>query len=351
MANEAPPFWSTEPGWQAALLSPLSAAYGLVASRRLENAPRTPVGVPVLCIGNPTVGGAGKTPAAIGFARAAKALGLAPGFLSRGHGGSLGRAHLVDPSHDSAKAVGDEPLLLAREAPTAVTADRAAGARLLIGEGCDFLIMDDGFQSGRIRQDFALLVVDAARGLGNGRVLPAGPLRAPVVAQLRHAHAVLKMGQGSAADGFIRMASRAGRAIYEAEALAVAGSGVEGRDCLAFAGIGHPDKFFATVAAAGGAVKATRSFADHHYYTDEDLDSLVAEAEKDDLLLVTTAKDAVRMRHESPLASQLQQRLAVVEVEVRFTPADIAERIIRETLDNCARSDELALSRASARPD
>lgn len=339
MANEAPPFWWDKPDWRATLLWPLSATYGLVAARRLENAPRTPVGVPVLCIGNPTVGGAGKTPVAIAFARAAKAMGLAPGFLSRGHGGSLSRPHLVDASHDSAKAVGDEPLLLAREAPTAIAADRTASARLLTGAGCDFLIMDDGFQSARIRQDYALLVVDAARGLGNGCVVPAGPLRAPPIAQLRHADAILRMGEGGAADGFVRMAARAGRPVFDAAARAIAGSGVEGRACLAFAGIGHPQKFFGTVAAAGGIVEATRAFADHHYYTDEDLAALLADAEGKDLLLVTTAKDAVRIRYDSALAGRIRARLAVVEIEVEFELAETPRRIIGETLENFRRTE------------
>ncbi|TIL55412.1 MAG: tetraacyldisaccharide 4'-kinase, partial [Mesorhizobium sp.] len=130
---------------------------------------------------------------------------LSPGFLSRGHGGSFGEPHIVDLHHDAARHVGDEPLLLAEHAPVAVTPNRAAGARLLMEKlGCDFLIMDDGFQSARLHIDFALVVVDTRYGIGNGRVIPGGPLRANIVDQLVFTSALLKMGEGTAADPVVR---------------------------------------------------------------------------------------------------------------------------------------------------
>jgi tetraacyldisaccharide 4'-kinase len=331
MASEAPPFWWDRPDWRSALLWPVSAAYGAVAARRLHHAKREPTGVPVLCVGNPTVGGAGKTPVAIALAGAARREGYAPGFVSRGHGGSLGRPHLVDPGHDSAKATGDEPLLLARVAPTAVSPNRAGAAKLLIEEGCDFLIMDDGFQSARIRYDYALLVIDAARGLGNGRIIPGGPVRAPLIDQLRHADAVLRMGRGDAADAFVRAASRAARPVYDAVTRPRAGSGVEGRNLLAFAGIGDPSKFFRTVEEAGGRIAARRTFPDHHYYTEENLADLLQQADREGLDLTTTAKDAVRIRPSSSLGAQLLARLNVVEIDVVFDLPDTAATIVRDT--------------------
>ena len=278
MASEAPPFWWEKPDWRAYALYPASVLFGAVTRRRMHAAKREKIEVPVLCIGNLTVGGAGKTPVAIAVARTAARLGLKPGFLSRGHGGSLAGPHLVDPRQDSARHVGDEPLLLAEHAPVAVTANRALGAKMLIGRGCDFLIMDDGFQSARIHIDFALLVVDARRGIGNGHVIPGGPMRAPLLDQLRLADAVLKMGEGNAADFVIRRAARAGKPVFEAAARPRHTDEVAGKRFLAFAGIGNPEKFFDTVKEAGGTVVLTRSFGDHHFYSDDDLNDLAAAA-------------------------------------------------------------------------
>ena len=332
MASEAPPFWWDRPDWRSALLWPISSIYGLAAARRMRHARRERTGMPVLCVGNPTVGGAGKTPIAITLAQQARRMGLEPGFLSRGHGGSLGKPHLVDLHHDSAKSTGDEPLLLAAEAPTAVTPNRSAGARLLIAEGCDFLIMDDGFQSARIHYDYGLLVVDAQRGLGNGHIIPGGPVRAPLIDQLRHADAVIRMGKGDAADPVVRLAARAALPIYDAVARPRPGSGVEGRSFLAFAGIGDPNKFFRTVEQAGGTLAATRPFPDHHYYTDENLADLLDQADAVGADLVTTAKDAVRIRRASDVATRFLDRLAVIEIDVEFEMPDVPERIIRDTL-------------------
>ncbi|TIW80421.1 MAG: tetraacyldisaccharide 4'-kinase, partial [Mesorhizobium sp.] len=217
MATEAPPFWWEEPDWKVLALSPLSAVYALAAGRGMRRARREKIDAPVLCVGNFTVGGTGKTPVAIALAQQARRMQLKPGFLSRGHGGSFAEPHVVDISHDSARHVGDEPLLLAEHAPVAVTPNRAAGARLLLEKhGCDFLIMDDGFQSARIHIDYALVVVDARYGIGNGRVIPGGPLRAKIVDQLVFTSGLLKMGEGTAADAVVRRAARAGRPIFEA---------------------------------------------------------------------------------------------------------------------------------------
>ncbi len=333
MVSEAPPFWWEKADWRAYALSPLSFVYGMVAGRRMKSARREKIDAPVLCVGNFTVGGSGKTPVAIALAEQAKRMKLRPGFLSRGHGGSFSAPHVVDPAHDSARHVGDEPLLLAEHAPVAVTADRAAGARLLVDRhGCDFLIMDDGFQSARIHIDFALVVVDARYGLGNGHVIPGGPLRAPLRDQLLFADALLKMGDGTAADAVVRRAARAGKPIFDARVRPVAGQKLVGRRFLAFAGIGHPDKFFASVAEAGGEVAVARTFPDHHFYGADELDELAATAQKEGLALITTAKDAARLSHDTAPPALLD-RLEILRIGTVFDLAHAPRRIIEETLD------------------
>lgn len=331
MASEAPPFWWEKPDWRARALFPLSAAYAAVAGRRMKSARRERIAAPVLCVGNFTVGGSGKTPVAISLCRQALSMGLKPGFLSRGHGGSFAEPHIVDVHHDSAKHVGDEPLLLAAHAPVAVTPDRAAGARLLIDKhGCDFLIMDDGFQSGRIHIDFALIVVDARYGLGNGHVIPGGPLRARVADQLPFADALLRMGDGTEADAVVRQAARAGKPIFAARTQPRIDDGIAGGKFLAFAGIGHPDKFFRSVEEAGGTVMQRRSFPDHHFYAQDELSDLAADADKEGLGLITTAKDAVRLAQE-PLPEGFREKLDVLEIETVFDLENTPERIVNET--------------------
>lgn len=332
MASEAPPFWWKAPDWRARALSPLSLLYGAVTARRMSSAPRLKIDLPVLCVGNLTVGGTGKTPVAIALARQAAAMTLVPGFLSRGHGGAYSHPHVVDARADSARHVGDEPLLLAEHAPVAVTANRAAGAKILIERGCDFLIMDDGFQSARIHIDFALLVVDAMRGIGNGHVIPGGPLRAPVVSQLRFADAILRMGEGDAADVVIRLASRANKPVFEACARPRNPQAVAGRRVLAFAGIGHPQKFFRTLQECGAELVATKSFPDHHQFVADELGDLAIQADKAGLLLVTTAKDAVRLRHAKGVPEGFVERLIVLEIDAVFEADPVPERIIAETL-------------------
>ncbi|MBX3576408.1 MAG: tetraacyldisaccharide 4'-kinase [Rhizobiaceae bacterium] len=333
MATEAPPFWWTKPDWRAYALYPASFVYGQIASYRLRTAKREPMDLPVLCVGNLTVGGAGKTPVAIALARRAERMRLKPGFLSRGYGGSFQGPHVVDLAHDSARTVGDEPLLLAEHAPVAVTPDRAAGARLLASRGCDFLIMDDGFQSARIQTDYALLVVDGERGVGNGHVIPGGPLRAPLVDQMRFADAVLKMGQGSSADDVVRMAARAGKRVFEAESRTREPEQFQGRRFLAFAGIGNPQKFFASVAAAGGEVVVTRAFPDHHFYTAEEIAELRALAAKESLETVTTAKDAARLAQGSESERDFARGLAVLRIDAVFDSDAVPRFLIEAALE------------------
>jgi tetraacyldisaccharide 4'-kinase len=335
LTSEAPPFWWEKPDWRAYALSPFSLLYGLEARRRLKSARREKIAAPVLCVGNFTVGGSGKTPVAIALAEYAKRMGLTPGFLSRGHGGSLGgEPHVVDPRHDSARHVGDEPLLLSNHAPIAISPNRAAAARVLLEKhGCDLLIMDDGFQSARIHIDHALVVIDARHGLGNGHVIPGGPLRAKLADQLLYADSLLKMGQGTAADAVVRFAARAGKPIFEARLRPKNERRLAGRRFLAFAGIGHPEKFFDSVHETGGTVVLARPFPDHHFYAEDELSELASTARAEGLTLLTTAKDAARLRHD-PVAAGLLSELEVLEIEVAFEPQHTPERIIGDTLES-----------------
>lgn len=299
-----PAFWWRPPGAVAALLAPLAAVYGSVAGRRLRR-DGTAAGIPVLCLGNFTTGGAGKTPAALAVARMLRNAGASPFFLTRGYGGVRRGPLRVDPARHRAAEVGDEPLLLAAIAPTIVARDRVAGAALARAEGAGVVVMDDGFQNPSLRKDCSILVVDAARGVGNGRVIPAGPLRAPLAPQLERMHALLLVGPGEGAAPVGADARARGipvfRAVLRPDPDAV--TALRGRQLHAFAGIGDPEKFFATLAGAGLDVAARQAFADHHRYRAAEAGALLARAARDGLTLVTTEKDLARLRGEPALAA------------------------------------------------
>lgn len=335
MVSDAPPFWWTKADWRALGLSPFSWVYGKVAGRRMERSKRPSVPVPVFCVGNFTVGGAGKTPTAIAVARAAKARGLTPGFLSRGYGGSLDVTTVVDAHHHRADAVGDEPLLLAREAITVISRRRVEGAQKLVAEGCDLIIMDDGFQSARLTLDFALVVVDSMRGIGNGFMVPAGPVRAPLPIQMRQMSSMLKVGNGAAADALVRQASRAGRPVAVANLMPVPNPAVTGKRVLAFAGIADPEKFYRTAKAIGAEIVKTRAFPDHHYFAEDEIRELMADAEKEGLVLVTTAKDAARLAGHHGAAEELLQRVKIIEVEIAFDDPNAPSKMIDQAIETC----------------
>jgi len=299
-----PAFWWREGSLASALLAPVAAVYAAIATWRLARPGRRP-GIPVVCIGNLTVGGAGKTPTALTVARMLAKAGERPVFLSRGYGGALAGPLVVDPARHRARDVGDEPLLLARTAPTIVARDRVKGSG--IAAGASVIVMDDGFHNPSLVKDFSALVVDARRGIGNGRVIPAGPLRAPVDAQLSRAHALVMVGRSAPDCAIAEMARERDipvlRASLRADAAFIAT--LAGRRVLAFAGIGDPQKFFATLTEAGVAIAATRSFADHHRFTGREAAALCEEAERDGLALVTTEKDLARLSgEEQPLSAR-----------------------------------------------
>ncbi|MBO3759045.1 tetraacyldisaccharide 4'-kinase [Ciceribacter sp. L1K22] len=335
MISEAPPFWWTEADWRARLLYPISLLYGAVAGWRMRNASRNAVSVPVICVGNFTVGGAGKTPTALAIGRAASARGLKPGFLSRGYGGTLDVTTIVDPEHHRAVDTGDEPLLLAREGVTVITRRRIAGARLLVEQGVDLIIMDDGFQSNTLLADVSLVVVDSYRGIGNGHVMPGGPVRAPISTQMNRLSAILKVGDGPAADALVRRASRAGRAVHIASVKPRQDAGLAGARVLAFAGIADHGKFYRTLESLGATIVERRDFADHQHLGDDEIDDLLAKASAENLQLVTTAKDIVRLRHHHGKAEELATRCKVAEIDMVFDDPSVPDRLIDEAITAC----------------
>jgi tetraacyldisaccharide 4'-kinase len=322
-----PAFWWTAPGTAAALLAPVGACYGAVAARRMAQ-PGRKAAVPVICVGNFTLGGAGKTPAAIALARLLIEAGRRPFFLSRGYGGRVAGPVRVDPSPAgegewTAAEVGDEPLLLAGVAPAIVARDRADGARAAAAGGADTIVMDDGLQNPSVVKDLAVAVVDGRRGIGNGRVFPAGPLRAPLAAQLDHVDAVLVVGAaGAAAAGAVEAAAARGLPVLHGDLRAApeAVAALAGKPLLAFAGIADPGKFFATLDACGIPAEVRRPFPDHHAYAAAEMAELVAFAERRGLTLVTTEKDMARLRGDRAAAA-LAARSAVLPVVLVFREA------------------------------
>ena len=292
-----PGFWHRPPSWTSRLLLPLGAVYGLVAGQRLQRQ-GFDAGVPVLCVGNYHVGGAGKTPTVLALTKILRDLGETPVVLSRGYGGRLRGPIKVDPGRHGADDVGDEPLMMARMVPVVVARDRIGGVALARSQGASVILMDDGFQNPAIAKDASLIVIDGDRGLGNGCVFPAGPLRAPLAPQLARTDALVVIGKGTAAAAVAAAIAAQGKLVLSAHLRPDAASvaSLRGKRVLAFAGIGDPQRFFRTLRASGIDVVLERAFADHHPFTKAEIESLIAEAKSGALTLVTTEKDLARLR-------------------------------------------------------
>jgi tetraacyldisaccharide 4'-kinase len=327
-----PDFWWRDGSLMAGLLAPLGMVYGAIAARRMARLGAR-AALPVICVGNFTLGGAGKTPTALWLAKVLQAAGENPCFLSRGYGGDDAGPKLVDPQTDSASQVGDEALLLARVAPTIVSRDRVAGARA--ATGASVIIMDDGLQNASLAKDFTLAVVDGRRGIGNGHVFPAGPLRAPLGAQLARSDALLIVGDGKNAAGVIAAAGERpilrGRLVPDEAAL----TALKGRNVFAFAGIGDPEKFFATLTQSGIPLTERRAFADHHRFTGEEAAELVMQAEHAGLTLLTTEKDHARMAGDPALAA-LAERAQVLPVTLVVDEADALRALVLKKIGKAA---------------
>jgi tetraacyldisaccharide 4'-kinase len=320
-----PEFWNAGGNALAPqLLAPLSLLFRAGTALRRLGATPWQAPVPVICVGNLTVGGSGKTLVVLALADRLQASGLQVACLTRGYGGRERGPLLVDPEKHNAADVGDEPLLLARAAPTWVARDRKDGARVAIAEGADVVILDDGLQNESLRKTLSFVVVDAGYGFGNARVLPAGPLREPVERGLARAAAAILVG-----DDTFGLAEPLGRRLQVLRAQLVPDDSAlrfRGRKVLAFAGIGRPAKFFATLAGLGAEVVASEEFADHHRYSEDEAMRLIEEAGKLGATPVTTAKDFVR------LPDGARRMVTAIGIHLRFDDPDALDRLLKPAL-------------------
>lgn len=306
----------------ALLLSPLGALYGAITARRMRQ-PGMRVEKPVICVGNFTVGGAGKTPTVIAFAQILQRRGLTPFIVSRGYGGKETGPLRVDPHLHRAEQTGDEPLEIARFAPVIVARDRVAGAGLAMAQGADIILLDDGLQNPKLAKDLSFAVIDADAMFGNGHCFPAGPLRAPLKDQWPHVKAAIAIG-GDPQAGFELQ-----KPVYRARLVPDqrAAEALNGVTVLAFAGIGRPEKFFATVEACGARIAERRIYGDHHDYSDDALLALAAHCAANRLNPVTTVKDAVRIGGQRAEVI-FKGQLGILPVTLEFDDPAAVEALI-----------------------
>lgn len=324
---KAPAFWNEKHGRGAApltraLLTPLSWIYSSIAKRRYEKVQPTKLPVPVICVGNISLGGSGKTPLAMAIAKTLLSEGKNPAFISRGHGGSIKQPTQVNPRKHNYTQVGDEPLLLAEIAPVFIGRDRLQAAQLAIDNGAGCLIMDDGFQNPTLHKDLAIITIDTGIGHGNGRVFPAGPLREPVAQAVTRTDAIVLIGKEKQPDlaGF---SGKVFRSHLQTPDKAASGK------MIAFAGIGRPEKFFSSLRAAGADLEQEIAFADHQPYTDKHVADLFAWATSSGAKLITTAKDLMRWPEE------FRNELLIWPVELVFDPVDDVSALLQKVLPKC----------------
>ena len=320
-----PRFWRNppdRPGWQSRVLAPLGALYALGTKRRVGRAPELTPSVPVICVGNLNVGGTGKTPMVIALVERLQERSVH--IVSRGYGGREAGPLQVDPTRHKAVDVGDEPLLLAAFAPVWIARDRAAGVRAAENAGAEIILMDDGFQNPSVASSLGLVVVDAAVGFGNGKVLPAGPLREPVRDGLLRAGAVISIGDADAQSRFSATWGHAIKVPHITGRLELLETGMDwsGLRVLAFAGIGRPEKFFTTLRETGAEVLRAEPLDDHQPLTDALMKRLEIEAEAMSAQLVTTEKDAVR------LPDAFRQKVLTLPVRLKFDDTDALDRLL-----------------------
>ena len=327
-----PAFWYRPASWKSHLLKPLAVLYGAVAAQRLKREGLA-AGIPVLCVGNYHGGGAGKTPTVLALASQLRELGETPVVLSRGYGGKLRGPVRVDGARHGAADVGDEPLMLSQSLPVVVSRDRANGVALAKSLAATVILMDDGFQNPAVAKDASLIVIDSVRGIGNAQVMPAGPLRAPLSAQIERTDALVVIGGGSAADAVAATIAGQGKPVLRARFWPdeASRSALRGKRALAFAGIGDPARFFNTLRDNGVDVASARTFPDHHPLTPDEAASLVAEAESSGLTLVSTEKDLARLRSPEGLPDWAR---AVVpfRVTLQFDDATALKKFISAQL-------------------
>lgn len=323
---QSPGFWRRDPPALAArLLQPLGSLYGAITGARMRRDGEAAT-LPVVCIGNFTAGGAGKTPTALAVARILTSMGERPAFLTRGHKGRLVGPVVVDPARHGFRDVGDEPLLLTDAATTVLSRDRPAGARFCAELGASVVVMDDGLQNPSLRKDLRLVVVDGGAGVLNGLCLPAGPLRAPLEAQWPFVDALVVMGKGAAGAALAAEARSRGKPVFEARLApdAEVAAQLANQRVLAFAGIGRPEKFFATLEECGAQIVRREAFPDHHAFSTVEIDSLRERARREGLLLVTSCKDLVRLADP--------EGIVALPVEAEFAEASGLESLVKQAI-------------------
>jgi tetraacyldisaccharide 4'-kinase len=318
---KTPAFWAKR-NLTTLLLWPASLLYRLGTRLRYARAHPYTASVPVICIGNATAGGAGKTPTAMAIGALLKTKGINPMFLSRGYGGAFEGAIVVDAEKHTAAHVGDEPLLLAGVLPTIVATDRVQGAKAAIARGAKLLIMDDGFQNPTITKTLSLLVIDSKTGFGNGFLLPAGPLRESPASAFARADAIIVIGKGSKTPALPE-----GNPVLRAQLAPAKGTAdLSGKRVLAFCGIAYPEKFFDTLGELGAQIVSSKTYADHAPYTSQQIVALAAKAKAENAMLCTTSKDAAR------IPPDLRRLLTVVEVRLVFEDTQAVEALLEKVL-------------------
>ncbi|MGE4064580.1 MAG: tetraacyldisaccharide 4'-kinase [Rhodospirillaceae bacterium] len=311
----APDFWQTD-NPLARFLEPFGQIAGSITARRALRPPSVRAGMPVICVGNLTTGGTGKTPVVSSIVRRLQTRGKTPAVITRGYGGQLKGPVRVDPRIHTFEAVGDEALLHARNGATWVSRDRSKAAGPAVADGADVLVMDDGHQHASLAKDLSLIVIDGRTGFGNGRLFPAGPLREPIRSGLARAQAAVVMGEDR-----LGLAVELSRVLPVLRAHFVPGperARLAGERVVAFAGIGDPEKFYHSLVEVGARVSAFHPFDDHYAFDVTDIQPILDEAYSIGAVPVTTEKDAVR------LAPDQRQQVNVLSADVAWEkPAEL----------------------------
>lgn len=324
---KTPLFWWKSQGLCSLFLYPISLIYGAISSIRMKYGRRWDAPIPIICVGGFVMGGTGKTPTALALASAVIDKNLKPGFLSRGYGRKSTLSLRVDLEKHGAYDVGDEPLLLAQRAIVVVTNDRKMGVKMLLQERVDIIIMDDGFHSADLRVDFSLIVVDSHRGLGNGLVFPAGPLRVPLSRQLLYVDAILYVG-----DTKNIIPSIKNKLIYFSKLEPRLKFDFSKTRVFAFSGIADTKKFFTTIQKLGAIIEKHYSFGDHAHLSDKKIECILDQAQQDNLVLVTTEKDAMRLYKRFGIAEKLLSISIVIGVDMIFQDPTNLSDILDKTI-------------------
>jgi tetraacyldisaccharide 4'-kinase len=316
----APKFWNKK-GILSKILLPFSWLYIYISNRRSCNISATKLPVPVICVGNLVMGGAGKTPMVIALVQMLQAMGYKPHIISRGYGAIVHGVKRVDPEKHNYLNVGDEPLLLAKLAPTWVSTNRLKAARAAVENNADVIVMDDGFQNNSIIKDINLIVVDAIQGFGNQYVFPAGPLREPFLNGLNKADATIVIGEGELS--YLKSSKK----IFHAQFVQKEPLKKHGDSVIAFAGLGYPKKFKQSLKKAGFKIVEFHAYPDHHPYTITEIEKLLKRSQSMKVTLITTSKDSVRL----PL--RYKNKVAVFKVNLDILEKEELQKFLTEKMN------------------